>query len=97
METANKNTNGRTGISFSHPREGLFLVRLSGVWQIGEDLPPVDRVQEEIDSGTPTRIMGFDTRKLTGWDRGLLTFLIKVNHLCTRTNIRFDGKGHPGR
>ena len=78
MEKANHNRNGQAGINFSYPREDLFLVQLSGNWCIGETLPSVDRVLEEMDSGTPIRTMGFDTRDLTGWDSGLLNFLMKV-------------------
>ena len=90
MEEANQKTTGNIGINFSHSAAGLLIVHLSGNWRIGEDLPPFDRVQGEIESSHPIRIIGFDTRKLTGWDSGLLTFLRKVKDLCTRIKIHFD-------
>ena len=95
MENMNPDTMEPIGIGFARPEEGRFLVRLSGHWKIGEDIPPVEKVRAEIESGPPIQMIGFDAKKLTGWDSGLLTFLLKVKNLCDQIKIRFDSKGLP--
>jgi phospholipid/cholesterol/gamma-HCH transport system permease protein len=96
MEKVNPETMEPIGIGFARPGEGRFLVRLSGHWRIGGEFPPVEKVQEEIESGgRPVQVIGFETKGLTGWDSGLLNFLFKVKDLCTRLKVRFDGRGLP--
>jgi len=83
------------GIGFARLDQGRLLVRLSGRWQIGGDFPPPERIREEVESAPPIRVIGFDTKRLTGWDTGLLNFLFKLKDLCTEINARFDGSGLP--
>ena len=65
-------------ISYSRPTENTLLVRLAGPWEIGQSLPSADEVQKQIESGAPVQRLTFDTQDLTGWDSGLLTFLIRT-------------------
>jgi len=88
-------TKDPTGIGFARPGEGRFLVELSGNWRIGGEFPSVERVREEMESGAPVRIVGFETKGLTGWDSGLLNFLLKLKDLCTGIKIGFDDRGLP--
>jgi phospholipid/cholesterol/gamma-HCH transport system permease protein len=71
METIQKPSE----ISFSRPTEDTLLVRLAGSWKLGQALPSADEGQQQVDSGLPVQRISFDTRDLTGWDSGLLTFL----------------------
>jgi phospholipid/cholesterol/gamma-HCH transport system permease protein len=72
-----------------------LLVRLAGSWKLGQVLPSADEVQQQVDSGSPVRRIGFDTSDLGDWDSGLLTFLTKIVDLCKERQIRADGKGLP--
>ena len=65
-------------LSIDRPGEDALVLQFAGNWRIGEDLPPVDKVLKQIDSNSGVKRISFDTRGLTGWDSGLLTFLIKV-------------------
>ena len=91
----NPNTAAQTVIDFLRPDEGRFLIRLSGQWRITGNIPPVEKVREQIDSGPSIRILSFDTKGLTAWDTGLLSFLIKIKDLCNRIKIHFDDSGLP--
>jgi len=91
METAQKPNE----ISLSRPTEDTLLVRLAGSWKLGQALPSADEVQQQVDSGLPVQRISFDTRDLTGWDSGLLTFLTKIVDLCKERQIEADGKGLP--
>lgn len=82
-------------ISYSRPTENTLLVRLAGPWKIGQSLPSADDVQKQIESEAPVQRVTFDTQDLTGWDSGLLTFLIKIIDQCSQSNIDADKQGLP--
>ncbi len=85
----------KSEISFDHPREDTLLVRLSGSWKIQEGIPSANVVLNQIKSLPQVRRITFDTRGLTGWDSGLLTFLIKIIDESVQSNIKIGRKGLP--
>ena len=51
-------------LSFSQVRDGVLTVTLSGHWRLQKQLPPIDEVQRQLESGTrPARVV-FDTNDL---------------------------------
>ena len=70
-------------------------LQLKGSWKIGARFPSADAVQKQIASTGGIRRIGFNTEDLTGWDSGLLTFLIKISDYCSKNNIDFDKEGLP--
>ena len=86
---------GQYEMSFSRPNEDTLLVRLTGNWRIGGELPSADDVQKQIDSGPRIQRVAFSTEGLTDWGSGLLTFLIKVIRQCSRKKIRVEKAGLP--
>ncbi len=82
-------------ISSDHQAKGTLRLRLKGSWKIGARFPSADVVQKQIESSGGIRRIGFNTENLTGWDSGLLTFLIKIIDYCSQNNIVFDKDGLP--
>jgi len=82
-------------LSFSRPSTDTLIVKLAGSWRIGQELPSADDVQRQIESGTRIGRIAFDTQDLTGWDSGLLTFLIKVVDRCSASKIHAEKDGLP--
>jgi phospholipid/cholesterol/gamma-HCH transport system permease protein len=82
-------------ISSDHQAKGTLRLRLKGSWKIGARFPAADVVQKQIESSGGIRRIGFNTENLTGWDSGLLTFLIKISDYCSKNNIVFDKDGLP--
>ena len=82
-------------ISSDRKAKNTLRLRLKGSWKIGARFPSADVVQKQIASSGGIRRIGFDTEKLTGWDSGLLTFLIKISDYCSQNNIVFDKDGLP--
>ena len=82
-------------MSFSRPTEDTLLVRLAGDWTIKEELPAVEEVQKQADSGSPLQRIAFDTQDLGRWDSGLITFLIKVFDQFSRRQIDANREGLP--
>ena len=71
-----------------------MLLVLSGSWRLASSLPSTDELKKQIDTNQVQRI-AFETGELKDWDSGLLTFLIKVNQLCSQNKIQFEAQGLP--
>ena len=85
----------RCAVSFSRPNHDTLIVRLAGSWKIGDGVPSADEVHRELESGPGVHRVSFDAKQLTGWDSGLLTFLIKVIKQCSLRGIETDKKDLP--
>ena len=91
-----KENRTQTGeISSDHQAKGTLRLRLKGSWKIGAHFPSAEDVKKQIESSGGIRRIGFNTQNLTGWDSGLLTFLIKISDYCSHNNIVFDKDGLP--
>ena len=82
-------------MSFSRPTDDTLLVRLAGAWTIKEELPSVEEVLKQADSGPPLQRIAFDTHDLGRWDSGLITFLIKVFDQFSHRQIDTNREGLP--
>ncbi len=80
-------------LTFERPFEDKVVVRIAGEWKIRNTLPPADEVIKE--AGAKVRQIAFDAGGLTGWDSGLLTFLIRVIELCSASDIAVEKEGLP--
>ena len=84
-----KEDNAQAGeISSDRQTKDTLRLRLKGSWTIGARFPTADVVQKQIESVGGIRRIGFNTQNLTGWDSGLLTFLLKLNDYCSKTQRR---------
>lgn len=72
-----------------------YIIHLGGDWKLENKLPDTGEVQKQLESGPKEVRVFFDTQSLTGWDSGLLTFLIKIMDYCIRKNIDVDKGGLP--
>ncbi len=77
------------------PSADTLKVILSGDWQLGGALPGADQVQQRLESRPGVRNLVFDTRELTHWDTGLLTFLVSLHTFCSQQNIHLNSDGLP--
>ena len=82
-------------MSFSRPTEDTLLVRLAGDWTIKDELPAVEEIQKQADSGPPVQRIAFDTQDLGRWDSGLITFLIKLFDQFSQSQIDTNREGLP--
>jgi phospholipid/cholesterol/gamma-HCH transport system permease protein len=73
----------------------VLRLRLKGSWKIGARFPSADVVQKQIETTGGIRRIRFAAENLTGWDSGLLTFLLEINDYCKKNNIIFDKDGLP--
>ena len=90
-----KDTEKKAEISIQRQTEGTLFFNLSGSWQIGSQFPSGDSVQQQIAASSGIRRIGFNSDNLTGWDSGLLTFLLKLDDFCAKKDIAIDTGGLP--
>ncbi|HEY5870702.1 MAG TPA: ABC transporter permease [Candidatus Tectomicrobia bacterium] len=95
MKAATNGTQAHCEIRFTRPTTDTLCVQLVGKWSIHVELPSTAEVEAQL-GGTPRaqRLM-FDTQELTGWDSGLLTFLLKLDALGAQSRIAVDHAGLP--
>ena len=79
----------------NQPKGNTLVFRLKGDWKLGRDMPSMDALQKKLESRPGLQSIAFDAGELSGWDSGLLTFLLKIKNLCDQIKIRFDTKGLP--
>lgn len=82
-------------LSFLRLDQRALCLQLSGNWTLRGRLPSAEEVRNHLDSAPGTQRILFDTRALTGWDSGLLVFLINVRDLCAANNFTMDREGLP--
>jgi phospholipid/cholesterol/gamma-HCH transport system permease protein len=82
-------------VSLEEPVGGTLLVRLSGNWRLEHRAPSHGEIQRRIESTPGLRRVVFDTRAVSEWDSGLLTFLTKVIDANDRRHIEMDLSGLP--
>ncbi len=84
-------------VSFNRPTDDTLSILFSGSWKIRTGIPPIDNLQNEIESNPNIKRIVIDTQEITDWDSGLLTFLIKVNDYCSQKNITINTRWTSGR
>lgn len=95
MEATKKSQPESAALRFESPAEDTLRVVLSGLWKLGHDLPLAEEIQKQIESDPKVQRIRFDADDLTGWDSGLLTFLIKIKNACSGHKIILDSDGLP--
>ena len=82
-------------MTFSRPADDTLLIRLCGSWKMQDGLPSVSEVLKQMELGPQVRRIAFDTKEVTAWDSGLLTFLKKVIDKSAQRKIEIDRAGLP--
>ncbi len=62
--------------------DNTFLIRMSGNWKLGHDLPSTDGIKEQLQASPAVKNVSFDAGGLMRWDSGLPTFRIKIMAVC---------------
>ena len=69
--------------------DGAVRVRLAGSWRLQDRLPSAASIYHEVEARGARRVV-FDAEQLSGWDSGLLTFLVKLQQLIATANLETD-------
>lgn len=74
-------------VSLDRSPDGALRVRLSGAWGLGEGLPPVEPVRQELASSPTPSQVEFDVSELSEWDSGVLSFLVRVDEMASEQGV----------
>jgi phospholipid/cholesterol/gamma-HCH transport system permease protein len=77
------------------PNAETLVMRLSGSWTVESELPSAADLQQQLDTEPRPQRLLVDTRALTRWDSGLVTFLRTLADLCAQRQIALDRAGLP--
>ena len=91
---ANLDTN-KADIHFSRSPGDVLTVFLKGKWQLEQDIPSAEKVQEQLHADPGVKSIVFDSTLLTSWDSSILVFLSEVLKLPERKSIQVKKKGLP--
>jgi phospholipid/cholesterol/gamma-HCH transport system permease protein len=83
----------KSTLNFNRLVDNSLSITFSGSWKIGEGIPSISNLQNQIESDPAIKHVSIDTQEITEWDSGLLTFLIKVNNFCLQKNITISTAG----
>ena len=82
-------------LKYSAQADGALQLELSGTWTLESDIPDSAGLTAKIGSGAAVSRVGFDSAGVTGWDSGLLTFLVPVVDYCREKKIKIEPAGLP--
>jgi phospholipid/cholesterol/gamma-HCH transport system permease protein len=82
-------------VSFNRQTEDTLLIRFAGSWKMADELPSANEVQRQLEAEAGIQRVTFDSRDISSWDSGLVTFLIKVIESCSQKRIEVDREGLP--
>lgn len=82
-------------ISFSKTSEDNLLLTLTGNWKLDNKLPLIVDIERHIKKDDKIKFISFEATGIDNWDTSLLTFLIKINGLCSKYSVEQDNEGLP--
>ena len=85
----------RWQMDLSQPAEDTLLIRLSGDWRSENELPSATEVSQQLEASQVVRRLTFDTQGLTGWNSGLVNFLLNLLNQCKTKGLDADKGGLP--
>ncbi len=95
MTTATEARTEDCTLGYSRPADGTLVLQLTGSWTLQGHPPSADEVRKRIESESTVQKLDFDTRDVTGWDSGLLVFVLNVRKICAGKEIDMDVGGLP--
>jgi len=75
--------------------DGALNIHLSGAWTLDSDIPDPAGLTDKIASAESASRINFETKGVTDWDSGLLTFLVEVMDYCRKSKMEIDPAGLP--
>jgi phospholipid/cholesterol/gamma-HCH transport system permease protein len=85
----------RPRIDFARLQDDVLTVHLAGSWCAVSHLPDGAVVEEQLRTVARTQRLIFDCSDLSAWDRGLLTFLQKLESRAAAAHVEVDRSGLP--
>jgi phospholipid/cholesterol/gamma-HCH transport system permease protein len=82
-------------LNFSRKDSDTLLISLAGDWKRENRPPAVSEVEKQLETGPQVKGILFMTQNLTGWDSGLITFLLDIIEIGSKMHIPVGKDGLP--
>ena len=82
-------------LTLLHLPDSTMTVRLSGEWKSGRQLPQGEGFRRQIESAGMVSRITLDTKAVTGWDSGLIIFLLDIIEIGSEMHIPVEKEGLP--
>jgi phospholipid/cholesterol/gamma-HCH transport system permease protein len=82
-------------LSVECPDPDLVRVRLSGTWRLGDHLPDVGEVEDQLTRNSAVKRLTLEADQVTVWDTGLVAFVLNTMRLCESKAIALDQQTLP--
>src|SRR5271156_170581 len=82
-------------LSLDRADDSTLIIKLLGKWHVSRNLPPASVVASELSANPAPARIAFDASQLSGWDSGLVSFLVGVSKSCRARGIAADRSGLP--
>jgi len=76
-------------------RGGNVLVFLNGQWLARSGVPNLEPIEQELARGVHPQAVLFDTSRLSKWDSGLVSFVLRCAELCRSLQVEFKPETLP--
>jgi len=74
----------RAELRCSRPTVDMVQIELAGSWRLQDEVPALTDVEQQIEAAPRVQHLTFDTTELSGWDSGLVTFVLDILDLGAR-------------
>jgi phospholipid/cholesterol/gamma-HCH transport system permease protein len=85
----------RAELRCSRPTADTLRVELAGSWRLQDEFPALTDVAQALEGPPRVQRLTFDTSGLTGWDSGLVTWVLDLLALGAQHQIVVDQEGLP--
>jgi phospholipid/cholesterol/gamma-HCH transport system permease protein len=82
-------------LTVESPGPDVVQVRLSGEWRLENRLPGPGEIQEALARNVGIRRVTLEAGGVTGWDTGLVAFVLKLIQLCDARAVTVDRQSLP--
>jgi phospholipid/cholesterol/gamma-HCH transport system permease protein len=87
--------NDTYGLKYFVVKQDTLLMQFYGSWEVSDDRQPALDALVSHHQKSGLRKIEFDTRKLSAWNSGLLTFLLSIHAFCVKHDIEMSRTGLP--
>ena len=77
-------------LDFFIQNDHSLCLKISGSWDLQDNLPSMELVERYIDENSPARTLVFESSELKSWDSSLLIFISRVIDLANNRGIQVD-------
>ena len=88
-------TMNEAAVDFSLLNEEVLSVHLNGKWQMDQDVPSKEGMEDQLHQHPTVKQIVFDSASLNAWDSSLLIFLFDLTKVARKRKIQIEKDGLP--